>query len=102
MTIENSKPSRTAVSRLKERLLQRWTSREQVLKEAKPQLPALAPRRALGFPSRIAEFLLVFRLRAQRRSALSADILERAVRVVLVTCQHWFAGLDKHQPRKRD
>ena len=103
MTAQDSKPSRTAVSRLKERLLQGWTSREPVLKETKPMLPAIAPQRALGFPSRIAEFLLVFRLRARRRSAaLSADILERAVRVVLVTCQHWFAGLDKHQPRKRD
>jgi len=102
MTAQDSKPSRTAVSRLKQRLLQGWSSREPTLKEAKPTLPAIAPRRALGFPSRIAEFLLVFRLRARRRSALSADILERAVRVVLVTCQHWFTGLDKHQPRKRD
>ena len=102
MTAQDKKPSRTAVSRLKERLLQGWTSREQAPKAAKALLPALAPQRALGFPSRIAEFLLVFRLRARRRSALSTDILERAVRVVLVTCQHWFAGLDKHQPRKRN
>ena len=65
-------------------------------------LPVIAPQRAVGFPSRIAEFLLVLRLRARRRSTLSADILERAVRVVLVTCKHWFAGAEAPQPRKRD
>lgn len=56
------------------------------------------PQRPLGFPASIAEFLLVFRLRARRRrAALSADMLERAVRVVLVTCQHWFGASEPHQ-----
>ncbi|MFC5521900.1 hypothetical protein [Polaromonas jejuensis] len=56
-----------------------------------------APRRAVGFPASIAEFLLVFRLRlrVRRRSALSAEMLERAVRMVMVTCQNWFAPRDK-------
>ena len=111
MTPDDSKPSRTAVSRLKHRIFQGWSSREenekgekgtQLADAAKPLLPAIAPGRPVGFPSRIAEFLLVFRLRARRRSLLTADILERTVRVVLVTCKHWFSGTDAHQPRKRD
>ena len=102
MLPSDSKPSRTAVSRLKNRIFQGWSSREETADGAKPMLPAIAPQRAVGFPSRIAEFLLVFRLRARRRSTLTADILERAVRVVLVTCKNWFAGTDAHQPRKRD
>ena len=76
--------------------------REEAAGDAEPRLPAIARPRAVGFPSRIAEFRLVFRWRARRRSKLSADMLERAVRVVLVTCTHWFAGADVHQPRKRD
>ena len=82
--------------------MQGWSVREEAAGDARPKLPAIARPRAVGFPSRIAEFLLVFRLRARRRSKLSADILERAVRVVLVTCTNWFAGTDDHKPRKRD
>ena len=55
-------------------------------------LPAVAPRRALGFPVSVAEFLLLFRLRVRRRSALSSDMLKRALDVVLVTCKSWFSG----------
>ena len=88
-------PSGTAVSRLKDRLLHPWTrSRD----EASPNLPIVAPPRPVGFPASVAEFLLVFRLRVRRRSALSADMLERALRVVLVTCKSWFAGSDSHPP----
>ena len=98
----DSKPPRTTVSRLKDRIFQGWSSRDEHADDAKATLPAIAPPRAVGFPSRIAEFLLVFRLRARRRSSLTTDILERAVRVVLVTCKHWFSGADAPPPRKRD
>lgn len=84
------------MSRLKDRLLHSW-SRSKDESSANP--PIVAPPRALGFPSSIAEFLLVFRLRVRRRSALSGDMLERALRVVLVTCKNWFAGSDPYQPR---
>ena len=97
----DSKPPATAVSRLKERIFQGWSSREEPREPESHPVPALAPQRQVGFPSRIAEFLLVFRLRARRRSALSADILERAVRVVFVTCKNWFAGTDAPAPRPR-
>lgn len=97
----DSKPPGTAVSRLKDRIFQGWSSRDEAPGPARHPPPAIAPQRQVGFPSRISEFLLVFRLRARRRSALSADILERAVRVVFVTCKNWFSGSDSHTPRPR-
>ena len=101
----DSKPPATVVSRLKNRIFHGWSSREEPAQPADPAarhpLPAIAPQRQVGFPSRIAEFLLVFRLRARQRSTLSADILERAVRVVFVTCKNWFSGSDPHTPRPR-
>ena len=95
------------MSRIKERLFQGWSHREDQQAEAQTQtptpthLPATKPQRQLGFPSSIAEFLLVFRLKARRPSLLSADILERAVRVVFVTCKNWFSGADSHHPKSR-
>lgn len=82
------------MSRFKDRLLKPWSrSRD----EPSASLPIVAPQRSLGFPSSIAEFLLVFRLRIRRRSALSTEMLERALKVVLVTCKNWFAGSDPHR-----
>ncbi|NDP61323.1 hypothetical protein [Polaromonas sp.] len=100
----DSKPPASAVSRLKDRIFQGWSSREESAETKRHPVPAIPPQRQVGFPSRIAEFLLVFRLRARRRSALSADMLERAVRVVFVTCKNWFAGSDSPTPppRRRD
>ncbi|CDS52822.1 hypothetical protein [Polaromonas sp. CG9_12] len=97
----DSKPPISAVSRLKDRIFQGWSSREESDEPASHPVPAIAPQRPVGFPSRIAEFLLVFRLRARRRSTLSADILERAVRVVFVTCKNWFTGTDSPTPPPR-
>lgn len=97
----DNKPPATVVSRLKDRIFQGWSSREEPRDPESHPVPAIAPQRQVGFPSRIAEFLLVFRLRARRRSALSADILERAIRVVFVTCKNWFSGTDAPAPRPR-
>ena len=97
----DTKPPGTAVSRLKDRIFQGWSSREECRESESHPVPAIVPQRQVGFPSRIAEFLLVFRLRARRRSALSADILQHAVRVVFVTCKNWFAGTDSPTPRPR-
>jgi|GEM_PF-3605629 len=58
----------------------------------KAGLPARASRFAVGFPARVAEFLLLFRLRARRRSALCGDMLERAVHILVVTCKSWFCA----------
>ena len=80
------------MSRFKKRLFNGWSHSEDAKADTAPLLPVVAPQRSLGFPANIAEFLLVFRLKVRRRSALSSDILERALRVVLVTCKNWFAG----------
>ena len=92
------------VGRLKDKLLHPWgrptdEAQAETETEASSNLPAVSPPRPLGFPSRVAEFLLVFRLRARRRSA--GDLMERAVRMVLVTCKNWFSGSDPHRPRPR-
>ena len=65
------------------------------------RLPALASCFAVGFPARVAEFLLLFRLSARRRSALCGDMLERAVHVLVVTCKSWFcAEADRTNARR--
>ena len=94
MKTPDSASPKTAVSRLKERLLR---SSPHAPDEPKASVPIVAPERRPGFPARIAEFLLVFRMRA-RRSKRPSGILERAVQVVLVTCRHWF-GAPEHPER---
>ena len=56
----------------------------------------LPPKSNIGFQASIAEFLLVNRLRARRKAEPSADVLERAARIVFVTCQNWFAKPEQH------
>ncbi|MEO5658971.1 MAG: hypothetical protein ABIQ90_04130 [Polaromonas sp.] len=106
MTIPNRPPpSGTAVSRLKDRLLRPWSSpNEETVATPTENLPIVAPSRALGFPASVAEFLLVFRLRIRRRSVLCGEMLERALRVVLVTCKNWFSASDakSHRPGQHD
>ncbi|MDB5744996.1 MAG: hypothetical protein JWR68_3311 [Polaromonas sp.] len=93
--------SETTVARLKKRLLRPFSRRGQGTANAETRLPMLLPPRQVGFPASIAEFLLVFRLKARRSSLLSTDILERAVRVVFITCKNWFGGIDAHKPPSR-
>lgn len=96
MNIPNKPPpAGTAVSRLKDRLLKPWSRSGD---EVSSNLPMVAPQRPVGFPASITEFLLVFRLRIRRRSALSTEMLERALHVVLVTCKNWFSGSGPHKP----
>jgi hypothetical protein len=95
-------PPDSAVTRLKDRLLHPWSRAKD--EASLSNLPAVTPPRPVGFPSSIAEFLLVFRLRARRRSALSGDMMERALHMVLVTCKNWFSSARSHhsRPQKRD
>lgn len=60
----------------------------------RPATPPAPVSLRAGFQAGIAEFLLVTRLRARRRAAPSADVLERAARIVFVTCKNWFATAD--------
>jgi hypothetical protein len=99
-----SVPPGTAMSRLKERLRHPWshTGIDVATSPATAVVPLMLGRQT-GFPASIAEFLLVFRLRVRRSSVSSTDVMERAVRMVLVTCQHWFAEADRQKtgPRRR-
>jgi|GEM_PF-820966 len=65
------------------------------------QLPAPVAKRKITFQASIAEFLLVNRLRARRRAQPSADVMERAARIVFVTCQNWFAKPSRGGPDHR-
>jgi hypothetical protein len=56
--------------------------------DQEPEL-AQSERRCL---SRLAEFLLLNRLRARTRGDLVADMLERAAIVIEVTSRHWLAA----------
>lgn len=96
-----SEPTGTVASRLKKRILHPWSKTGTGLDEQPVTAVTVAQNR---LPARISEFLLVFRLRARLCSARSADVLGRAVRVVLVTCKHWFSSpesrtSDSHEPR---
>ncbi len=69
-----------------------------------PALPATRGSRALmRLQAGVAELLLLCRLRARRHAVQSADVLERAARIVWVTCQHWFVLEPQahRQPRTR-
>ena len=61
----------------------------------KEKLPAPVASRLFGFPAKIAEFLLLARVRSRVRSALCADTLRHAAQVVLVTCKNWFLKADR-------
>jgi len=85
-------------SRFRQRLFHPWSG---------SRAPALPPepvaKRKITFQASIAEFLLINRLRARRRAQPSADVMERAARIVFVTCQNWFAsparGVTDHRTR---
>ena len=51
--------------------------------------------RGIGFQARLAEFVLLNRLKARNQRDESAEILARAERIVFVTCKNWFAELDR-------
>ena len=53
--------------------------------------PGTARRVTVRLQARLAELLLINRLRARSQPALSADVLERGAHVVRVTCESWFA-----------
>lgn len=69
----------------------------------KPENTDMMARRKNRFSASIAEFLLVFRLRARLTPASAASIMARALRMVLVTCEHWFSRADtpRSGPDKR-
>jgi hypothetical protein len=95
--LANASPGGMA-SRFRQRLFSPWSG-----PRAPAHPPALVAKNKMTFQASIAEFLLVNRLRARRPAQPSADVLERAARIVFVTCQSWFAkpglGSPDHRPR---
>jgi hypothetical protein len=91
----------SVAQRFRQRIFHPWSHAGDA---ASPALPAPLPeprtKSALSFQARIAEFLLIHRLRARHRCAPSADVLQRAERIVFVTCQHWFAPPEQRKPRQ--
>jgi hypothetical protein len=91
-------PPASMASRFRQRLFSPWSG-----PRAPAHPPAPVAKNKITFQAGIAELLLVTRLRARRRAEPSADVLERAARIVFVTCQNWFAkpglGSPDHRPR---
>lgn len=90
-------PADSAMSRLRQRLFPARTASAEV-KAPRSNLPVVARPRHVALQASIAEFLLINRLRARFRAQPCADMLERAARIVFVTCQNWFALAE---PRER-
>lgn len=99
-TPERSAPPDTVAHRIRQRIFHPWTRAGDVAPPHPPAVkPQRKPRRELGFQARIAEFLLIHRLRARRSGAPSADVLLRAEQIVFVTCQNWFEPVEHCKPR---
>ena len=95
MTPANPAHSDTA-SRFRQRLFHPWTHFGDASVTALPS-PKPLPKRQLGFQARIAEFLLIHRLRARR--PCSPDVLVRAEQIVSVTWQNWFVPPERRERR---
>lgn len=98
MTSEHSAQPESVAHRFRQRIFHPFSRAGDA-----PPAPAVPPpktKRAIGFQARIAEFLLIHRLRARHKSAPSADVLQRAERIVFVTCQNWFAPPEQRKPRR--
>ncbi|MCZ8257659.1 MAG: hypothetical protein O9327_18590 [Polaromonas sp.] len=91
-------PPATMASRFRQRLFQPWSGPRPPT-AARP--PAPIAHKKVTFQASIAEFLLVNRLRARKPAVPSADVLERASRIVFVTCQNWFATPQRGRPDHR-
>jgi len=91
-------PPASMASRFRQRLFQPWSGPRA---PAATHLPAPVAQKKMSFQASIAEFLLVNRLRARKRAEPSADVLERASRIVFVTCKNWFATPQRGGPDHR-
>ena len=60
----------------------------------KPEKADLVVTRKSKFSATVAEFLLVLRLRARRPPHNECGVMQRALSMVLVTCDHWFGKAD--------
>ena len=79
------------VSRFRQRLFHPWSSGDKIPAPRPAAVGAAVPKKQINLQASIAEFLLVNRLRARRKSEPSPEVMERAARIVFITCQNWFA-----------
>ena len=91
------------VSRFRQRLFHPWSSGDKTPAPKSAAVGDAVPKKQINLQASIAEFLLVNRLRARRKSQPSPEVLERAAHIVFVTCQNWFAepGKDPVSHRTR-
>jgi hypothetical protein len=96
-------PPASMASRFRQRLFHPWSGpvTPPSPSPSSSRLPAPVAKRKISFQASIAEFLLVNRLRARRRAQPSAEVMERAARIVFVTCQNWFAKPGRGGPDHR-
>jgi len=91
-------PTQTLVSRVRQRLLHPWSPppASSGSLEPSPSVPKRQAATPTGRKARleasVSEFLLIMRLRARRPAEPTADVLERGVRIVSITCQNWFGS----------
>ncbi len=71
---------------------------------SQPEKTEVVVRRKNRFSASVAEFLLLFRLRARRVPENAVGVMQRAIHMVLVTCENWFGRSDssKAESVKRD
>jgi hypothetical protein len=109
MTLDHLAPAVPAVTdsvaqRLRQRIFHPCSraadasASERALPPPQPAPITKSIKAAISFQSRIAEFLLISRLRTRQQSAPSLDVLQRAEHIVFITCQNWFAP---PEPRKQ-
>lgn len=68
----------------------------------KPETPPLVAHRKSRITASLAEFFLIFRLRARRTPSAAAGVMDRAFRMVQVTCKNWFGRKQDAQPKSPD
>jgi len=94
-------PPASMAARFRQRLFHPWPGMRAPSSPPSSPVPAPVGKRKITFQASIAEFLLVNRLRARRRAQPSAEVMERAERIVFVTCQNWFAKPGRGGPDHR-
>ena len=99
MTPEPTAQPESAAHRFRLRIFHPW-SRDGDAAPSALAAPQPITKSAIGLQARIAEFLLILRLRARHKSEPSADVLQRAERIVSITCQDWFAPPEQRKPRR--
>ena len=99
MTPEPKAQPESVAHRFRQRIFHPW-SRDGDAAPSALLAPQPKTKSAISLQARIAEFLLIHRLRARQKSEPSADVLRRAERIVFITCQNWFAPPDQRKPRR--